>query len=187
MNLPWQNIIWQQFGAAIDDLENTIRACPADLWYLKLWDEPQEELVWYEPYFWYLAYHTLYWLDLQLTGAEEGFAPPPPFVLIEQQPGDPMPDPYTRQQLLDYLDLCRQRCRETIENLTEETAGRICTFPWGRITFAELQLYNMRHVQGHTAQLNMALGQHGSTGPAWVARAEGGKIFVPSLIRRQTQ
>ena len=28
MNIPWRTIIWQQFGAAIDDLGNSLRACP---------------------------------------------------------------------------------------------------------------------------------------------------------------
>ena len=26
--------------------------------------------------FWFIAYHTLFWLDLFLTGSSEGFAPP---------------------------------------------------------------------------------------------------------------
>ena len=53
-----------QFGAAIDMLENAIRACPDELWS----DRDRQ------PEFWYLAYHTLFFLDLYLADATEGFA-----------------------------------------------------------------------------------------------------------------
>jgi hypothetical protein len=35
-----------------------------------------------------------------------------------------------------------------------------------------LQLYSMRHVQEHAAQLNLVLGQNGLTASDWVAKAE---------------
>jgi hypothetical protein len=44
--------------------------------------------------FWYLGYHTLFWLDLYLTGAEEGFAPPAPFDLVEMEAGEALPRTY---------------------------------------------------------------------------------------------
>jgi len=28
----WKTLLWQQFGAAIDMLENAMHACPDDLW-----------------------------------------------------------------------------------------------------------------------------------------------------------
>jgi hypothetical protein len=38
---------------------------------------------------------------------------------------------------------------------------------------AELLLYNLRHVQGHAAQMSLFLGQHGVSGSEldWVTRA----------------
>ena len=32
MDTAWKAALWQQFGAAIDMLENALRACPNDLW-----------------------------------------------------------------------------------------------------------------------------------------------------------
>jgi hypothetical protein len=58
-----------------------------------------------------------------------------------------------------------------IEALTDETAQRRCRFPWGELSFAELQLYNMRHIQEHAAQLNLFLGQNGVSAPGWVLKA----------------
>ncbi len=96
MNIPWRMIIWRQFGAAIDDLGNTIRACPDELWRARLWEHSSERPEFSE--FWYLAYHTLFWLDLYLTGAEEGFTPRAPFALIEQDDDGPVPPrPYTKE------------------------------------------------------------------------------------------
>jgi hypothetical protein len=94
-----------------------------------------------------------------LTGAEEGFAPPAPFDLVEMEEGEILPRVYTRAELLDYLAICRRRCQDTIAALTTEEAFRICRFPWGEVPFAELQLYSMRHVQEHAAQLHLFLGQ----------------------------
>lgn len=113
------------------------------------------------PTFWYLGYHTLFWLDLYLTGAEEGFAPPAPFDLLEMEAGEMLPRTYARDELLGYLDHCRIKCEATIGALSQEEAYRVCRFAWGEVPFAELLLYTMRHVQEHAAQLLMFLGQHG--------------------------
>lgn len=167
MNINWRESTWQQFGAAIDMLENALRACPDELWRGRLWPDSSAR-----PEYWYVVYHTLFWLDLYLTGSEEGFVPPPPFTLIEQDEHGPFPErPYTKEELQDYLAGCRQRCQHTIETLTDEAAERPCAFPWGELSFAELLLYNMRHVQEHTAQLSLYLGQQGVEAPDWVAWA----------------
>jgi len=106
MNRFWKTIIWQQFGGAIDTLDDMIRACPDELWRDRLWENSTR---WPEfSQFWYLVYHALFWLDLYLTGAEEGFAPPAPFTLIEQDDEGPMPErPYTKDELQAYLVYCR--------------------------------------------------------------------------------
>lgn len=157
MDTNLKTSIWRQFGATIDTLDNAVRACPDDQWRARLWDHHTER-----PEFWYVVYHTLFWLDLYLTGAEEGFAPPAPFTLIEQVGDEPMPErPYTRAELQSYLSDCRQRCRATIEALTDDMAQRRCQFGWGECSFLELLLYNMRHTQEHASQLNLLLGQKG--------------------------
>jgi len=43
MNISWKTIIWQQFGAAIDSLDDALGACPDDLWRARLWDSPSED------------------------------------------------------------------------------------------------------------------------------------------------
>ena len=166
-------MVWRQFGAAIDDLGNALRDCPDALWEANLWqDQPDQWVAAGFSAFWYLGYHTLFWLDLYLTGAEEGFTPPAPFDLVEMQDDEVLPRTYTRQELLGYLAHCRQRCQETIGALSSEQAERLCRFPWGELSFAELLLYNLRHVQEHAAQLHMFLGQQAGKSAQWVARAK---------------
>jgi hypothetical protein len=167
MDVFMRSIIWRQFGAAIDMLEHVLQACPDRLWRVRLWPAQSQQAELSE--FWYIAYHTLFWLDLYLSGAVDGFDPPAPFTLDELDPaGVPPGRPYTKEELLAYLEHDRMKARMTIESLTDEQAWRQCKFPWGEVPFAELLLDNMRHVQEHTAQLNMILGQKISFDPGWI-------------------
>ncbi len=163
MNIPWKTTIWSQFGASIDTLDDMLRACPDELWHERLWDNPSARPEYAE--FWYRVYHALFWLDLYLTGAEEGFVPLSPFELIEMKEDDLPARVYTKDELLAYLEYGRQKCQATIEALTDETAQRQCRFAWGEVSFVVLLLYNMRHVQEIAAQLSLFLGQKGVSVP----------------------
>ncbi|MCC6612665.1 MAG: DinB family protein [Anaerolineae bacterium] len=162
--------LWRQFGASIDYLADTMRACPDELWLTPLYPDDKPTFA----QFWYRAYHTLFWIDLYLTGTEEGFLPPPPFMLIEQDDDGPLPErPYTKDELLTYLQACREKCKTTIDALTDEAAERCCRFSWGECSFFELLIYNLRHVQEHTAQLNLMLGQHDISTPDYKTQVKG--------------
>jgi uncharacterized damage-inducible protein DinB len=143
-------------------LERAIIACPDNLWSATAGTRE----------FWHMAYHTLFFLDLALSGTVEGFAPPPPFTLSELDPTDVKPErQYTKAELLEYVRHCREKGRMTIGMLTDLEAVRVVRFEWLEMKFGELMLYNMRHVQHHTAQLNMVLRQSGLEPPDWVGRA----------------
>lgn len=172
MDSFWRTILWKQFSAAIDMLDNSLVACPDALWREPVWQDPSAQ-------FWYVSYHTLFWLDLYLYGSGEGFVPPAPFGLEELDPAGVVPErSYSRDELRAYLAYAREKCRTTIETLTDERARQPANFPWARgdeaISYVELQLYNMRHVQEHAAQLSLFLGQHGIDGEkiGWVTRAK---------------
>lgn len=169
MDARLKTSIWQQFGAAIDYLEESVRACPDDLWLRQLWQTPNVKPEFAQ--FWYVTFHTLFWLDLYLTGTEEGFMPPHPFTLVEMEPGELPERVYTKEELLAYLTDCRKKCYTTIDTLTDELAQRQCRFGWGECSFLELLLYNMRQVHGHASQLNMLLGQHGVSVRSWIGQA----------------
>jgi hypothetical protein len=158
-----RTIVWTQFGAAIDMLENAIEGCPEDVWRA---GKPFHQ-------YWYLVSHTLFWLDLYLYGSVEGYVPPPPFGLEELDPAGALPErPFTKAEMKALLGPCREKCRAAIDALTDESAGRLYRLRWGDVTYLELLLYNMRHVQHHAAQLNLILRQQIDSAPGWVGRSK---------------
>jgi uncharacterized damage-inducible protein DinB len=165
-----KTILWQQFGAAIDMLENAMHACPDEHW-----SNPNEKPAWVNRDvvgFWYVVYHTLFWLDFYLAESEDGFLPPAPFTLDELDPAGLLPErPYSKEELQRCLDHCRQKCRAAIEALTDEKAEARRTLSWGEVSRLELMLYSLRHVQHHTGQLNLLLRQTIDSAPRWVSRA----------------
>jgi hypothetical protein len=170
MDEMWKEALSRQFRATIDMLGNALRACPEELWTAHLWNDPTAPVGFSD--FWYVAYHTLFWLDLYLTGGVDGFVPPTPYNLDELDPGVLPERIYKREELLIYCDYCRNKCRETISQLSDEKAHLMCRFTWAKkgISFAELLVDNMRHVQEHGAQLNMLLGQRAGTSTGWISQ-----------------
>ena len=85
--------------------------------------------------------------------------------------------PYTQQELRGYLASLHRKCHATPVALTDVQARQPVGHPWSAgqpISFLELQLYNMRHVQEHAAQLSLFLGQHPTPDAdlGWVLRTE---------------
>ena len=112
METTLRTALWRQFGAAIDMLENALLACPSTLWNGLLWSDPEAPAY---PTFWSLIHHTLFWLDLYLTGSLEGFAPPTPFTQDELGPARVLPEqPYPK---VAYAKLCIIRPMQS---------GRLC-------------------------------------------------------------
>jgi hypothetical protein len=157
----WRSAIRQQFHAAIDMLGNAIEACPDCVWH------GQGRFA-----FWYLAYHTIFFLDLYLSAeGEDQFRPPPPFGLSELEDDVNVPEPaYSKDVLLGYLGHCRQKLGAVMAGMTEAWVTDACPFPYRAMSNGELLLYNMRHVQHHAAQLNMRLRQAIDSAPDWVSK-----------------
>jgi hypothetical protein len=163
--------LWTQFGASIDMLKNAITAYPEDHW-----DNNRK--------FFYIAYHTLVFLDYYLTIPHKNHPAPLPFTLAASEAeidsdalDDIMPDRiYSKNELLDYLQLNREKCRQAIAGLTEEQLKERWIEDGGDMNYAvlEILLYNMRHVQHHAAQLNMLLRKQIGSAPGWVSRAKDG-------------
>jgi uncharacterized damage-inducible protein DinB len=157
-------MVWQQFGAAIDMLENAIKACPDALW------ENGSK-------FWYLGFHTLFWTDYYLsdsTPMEKDFTPPAPFTKSDFE-YDRMPERvYEKAELLAYCKLVRGKLHDQLSRLTPyELVTKRFVSENRNFPLLELLLYNMRHVQHHTAQLNLLLRQGTNEAPPdWVSRTK---------------
>jgi hypothetical protein len=159
MDQATKSILWRQFGGAIDMLANAVKMCPESLW----GDRKRN------PEYWYLVYHTLFFLDYYLSESAAGFRPPAPYNLDELDPAGIIPDRvYTQEEMLSYLAHGRKKCKAVIGALTAEEVLRHRPFGTIDCPFLELLLYNMRHVQHSTAQLNLILRQVIDDAPRWV-------------------
>ena len=155
-----------QCGAALDMLEHALRACPEPLW-----DRAGDE-----PPFWYLACHTLFGFDACLGDGEEGFQPPAPFGLEEWGPAGVMPPrTCTRDELSGDLEHVRRRVHASLAALDAARTVEVPRFWDLRLGRLELLLYNLRHAQHHTGQLQMRLRQAGVEPPRWVRRGTLGR------------
>ena len=164
-----QNSLWKQFGASIDMLLNAIDVCPDALY------ENNKR-------FFYTAYHVAVFLDYYLTVPPTDFEPQLTFTITEKENmpvealDDVLPDNhYSKEQLMEYIKTSKGKCQKVIVNFKEDGNPRfIEDFEVGKMDYSliEILLYNMRHVQHHTAQLNMMLRNEGQEPPKWVARVK---------------
>jgi hypothetical protein len=172
-----KDCLWKNSGAAIDMLRNAIA-----MWPDNRWDTDKR--------FFCNAYHCAVFLDYYLTVPPIHFSSSLPYTLKEQNEippeaiDDVVPDRiYSKQELLTYVEVCREKCRMLIEGLSEETLMK----PWlsrspdenldlasmysRKCSVLEILFYNIRHVQHHAAQLNLLLRQTINKAPDYVSMA----------------
>jgi hypothetical protein len=174
MNATIKESIWKQFGAGIDMLKHVIQLCPEEYWL-------------FNKKMFYQVYHCLLFLDYYLTIPPDNFSSPLSFTFTapEHIPVDAIDDlvpdrMYSKKELLSYLQLSREKCYTLIMGLTEKQMSQ-CWIekpdqlaPPGTMNYTvmEILLYNMRHVQHHTAQLNLLLRQGIGKAAAWPLQPE---------------
>jgi hypothetical protein len=152
--------IWTQFGASLEMLENAIKMCPDEHWDTDL-------------NFWYTSYHCIFWTDYFLTTEPKNFEPQSPFTFSEFDPTGKKPDrTYTRTELLTYITHCRQKAFKLITGLTTERLNDRWINDYKNYSLLEILLYNLRHIQHHSAQLNLLLRQTINNAPTWVSQAK---------------
>jgi DinB family protein len=157
-----KEIAWRQLGAALDMLERAIESCP-DV----LWNRSSKQMG-----FWYIAYHTLWFVEFDFSLASDTFHSPAfdvhEYELREQAP--PYEYPYSKADVSDYLNRCRGLCKRSIASLPEfDRTSR--GYHRKNVSFLEMVLGQIRHVQHHAAQLNLLLRQEVNDAPLWINRA----------------
>lgn len=163
-----RDILASQYHAALAMLREAIELCP-DL----LWTDDS-----YANACWQLAYHTLYYTHLYLQPDEAAFQPwqgqqpevqHPDAIPGREFPDSPLPllpQPYTRDQVLEYWRVCDGMVDDALAalDLGAPTSG----FSWYRISKLEHQLVSLRHIQHHAAQLADRLRARAAVGVRWV-------------------
>ena len=162
-----RSVVSGQYGAALSMLRGCVECADPMTWQAAVGNFP----------FWHVAYHTLYYTDLYLSPDEHAFHPqlfhregynylgPQPWAADIQVVVD---RPYHKGTLVAYLDICRAKAKKTMESETETTLVEPSGFSWLEFTRLESHLYNLRHLQHHTGQLNAVLRRQIGEGVDWV-------------------
>ncbi|MEP7377175.1 MAG: hypothetical protein ABI675_27485 [Chitinophagaceae bacterium] len=173
----FKKCLWKNFGAAIDMLKNVITLCPDELWKK-------------ENKFFYLAYHTLIFLDYYSTNPVKNFQPDLPYTITgeDKLPPDAVDDVlpnmiYSKQELLVWLSSIREKCKKLITLSTEQKLRErwisdteinmhgLCPGIVENYSVLEILFYNFRHVQHHVAQLNFILRQETNMAAGWISHS----------------
>ena len=155
-----------QFHASLFTLGQCVAACPPDLWFERVGDDP----------YWYVAYHALYFADYYLSANDAAFRPrdfhredeellgPPPWPSAAP-PGREVA--YTPEVLGGYVGHCRHKATDSIAAETAASLAGPSGFPRRDVSRLEMHVYNVRHIQHHAAQLSLRLRWATGNGIDW--------------------
>lgn len=138
-----RHAITSQYLAALEMLRQVIEKCPDELWFSNAMRNQM----------WRVAYHTLYYAHLYVQPRADDFVKWHKHRdEVESDPEHERADaePYSRQELLAYLDFCKaeaQRKTATVD-LSADSG-----FSWYPISKIEMQFVNIRHIQLHAGEL----------------------------------
>lgn len=155
-------------------LDGIVKICPKELW--------QRETKIY-----YMAYHTVIFLDYYMAIPVSSFVPSLPYTLHDPENlpegaiDDVIPDRhYTQVEVMACIATARARCRKLC--LADPSAlmakwikpeevdlHGLCPGIVVDYTVLEILFYNFRHVQHHVGQLNMMLREKADVAADWVA------------------
>jgi hypothetical protein len=161
MSMKTKEIIKSQYYASLEMLRQAILKCPDSLWASAEYKNP----------FWHTAVHAVFYAHFYLHPSENDFVP------WDKQRDDVLPlgegqdydagAPYSRDDVLAYLDLCLERMEELVDILDLEAESGFHWLPFDKL---ELQIYNIRHIMQHVGELCERLGATGDVEIGWVGK-----------------
>jgi hypothetical protein len=173
--------IWaESVAAALDDalitLALAVGVCEGSVWETSMWQvpagfpahpmtgpggglvtDPEERLALAQRFSmpWSVAWHALEVLDYYLTGDLEPWAGPPAPFADHPHWRDFMslPRPWQQSEILDYIEHCRQRVRDTFDGLTDERAATPTPATHRGKPYARVLTGLVAHTNEHAAQM----------------------------------
>jgi len=157
MHSTLQTLLIHQFEAALATLRQCIERCPDEHWTAPVGNLPV----------WRVISHALFFADYYLSSSEAEHQPPAfhrnDELLWEYLPGDP----YTKEQLNDYVEHCLVKARGVVSGEIEDVLSGPSGFERRTYTRAELHVCNIRHIQHHAAQVSLALRRDAGVSIDW--------------------
>jgi hypothetical protein len=160
-----KGVIKSQYLASLEMLKGAIVQCPDEIW---LDEKPNNK-------YWHIAFHAIFYTHLYLQPSGADFKPwekhRDEYEFMGSLPWPPhskpnIGEPYTKDELLEYLELCQAQVREIVPTLDLESSQS--GFDWLSFGKLELQFYNIRHLQQHTGELCERLGEGAGVDVDWV-------------------
>jgi hypothetical protein len=152
--------IISQYHASLEMLKLAIVECPESLW-----NDSDHKVP-----FWHIAYHALFYAHLYLQPSIDDFVPwekhKEGYRSLGPSAQKPeILDPYSKEELLAYQEICLQQAKERVPSLDLEAETGFEWLPFDKL---ELQIYNIRHIQQHTGELYERLGTSSQIELDWV-------------------
>lgn len=152
-------VIQSQYLSALKMLQAVIERCPEAVWDA----EPDKNRTWH------VAFHALFYLHLYLQPTEAAFVPfrsaDPQRRSLAEISQDTAP--YSRTELLEYLEFCREQVRTVVPQLDLHGPSGFDWLPFSKL---ETQFYNIRHLMQHTGELMERLWRDAGIEVDWVGR-----------------
>lgn len=155
-----RHAITSQYLAALAMLRQVIEKCPDDLWLSRSMRNQM----------WRVAYHALFFAHLYLQPSAQDFVPWAKHrVEVESDAERERADakPYSRQELLEYLDLCVEQVKTQTATVDLNAGSGFSWYPIGKI---EMQFVNIRHIQQHAGELAEQLSDKAGIEINWVGK-----------------
>lgn len=145
--MDMKSALKSQYHAGLAMLRQCIDLCPEDVWLAG--KHPRNT--------WRIAYHVVFYTHLYLAEDEASFVPwdrhrSSVRILWKERGGPPIEAPYTKADILEYLDFVDLGVDAWVDALDLESED--CGFSWYSVNKLEHQLVNLRHLGGHMGQLS---------------------------------
>jgi hypothetical protein len=82
-------------------------------------------------------------------------------------PNPEISEPCSREEVLEFFEVCRQMVENNVSSQNLDAASGFDWLPFSKL---ELQLYNIRHIQHHAAELIEWLGANEGIEVDWVGK-----------------
>ncbi len=159
-----KRVIVSQYHSALSMMKEAIVKCSDELWNSDR----------YKNRYWHICYHALFYADLYLSDDEYSFSPwtrhRKEYQFLGEVPYPPYHQPhieefYSKTEILEYLKNIINSLESRIAKTNLDGTSGFFWLPFDKL---ELQVYNIRHIQHHTAQLVERLRQENNVSVEWI-------------------
>lgn len=136
MESVWAQSVERSIHDALRTLAGAVSGCSDSIWVRPMWVVPPEsgagaptdtaESRQRRAAPWSVAWHALECIDYDLTGEFAPWSPPAPFEgHAHWRDVERMAEPWSKTDILGYIDYCDDRTTESFRNMTESLAARL--------------------------------------------------------------